>query len=79
MMKLVNHPNIMRIYDAFEGLTELYLVLEYVEDGKLFDSSLTEAFSRQMKPSPTSNKSYTASTTHISSPSSTTTPNQRTS
>jgi serine/threonine protein kinase len=37
MMKLVNHPNVMRIFDAFEGLTELYLVLEYVEDGELFD------------------------------------------
>ena len=37
MMKLMNHPNIMRIYDVFEGETELYLVLEYVEGGELFD------------------------------------------
>ncbi|KAG1736084.1 uncharacterized protein EDB91DRAFT_1142665 [Suillus paluster] len=37
MMKLMNHPNILRIYDVFEGEKELYLVLEYVEGGELFD------------------------------------------
>ncbi|KAF8629035.1 hypothetical protein AX15_003595 [Amanita polypyramis BW_CC] len=37
MMKLMNHPNIMRIYDVFEGEKELFLVLEYVEGGELFD------------------------------------------
>ncbi|KAH7906608.1 kinase-like domain-containing protein [Hygrophoropsis aurantiaca] len=37
MMKLMNHPNILRIYDVFEGDKELYLVLEYVEGGELFD------------------------------------------
>ncbi|KAH0835946.1 hypothetical protein J3R83DRAFT_9871 [Lanmaoa asiatica] len=37
MMKLMNHPNILRIYDVFEGENELYLVLEYVEGGELFD------------------------------------------
>ncbi|TRM62174.1 kinase-like domain-containing protein [Schizophyllum amplum] len=37
MMKLMNHPNIMRIYDVHEGETQLYMVLEYVEGGELFD------------------------------------------
>ncbi|ETW77987.1 hypothetical protein HETIRDRAFT_324951, partial [Heterobasidion irregulare TC 32-1] len=37
MMKLMNHPNIMRIYDVYEGERELYLILEYVEGGELFD------------------------------------------
>ena len=37
MMKLMNHPNIMRIYDVYEGDAELYLVLEYIEGGELFD------------------------------------------
>ena len=37
MMKLMNHPNIMRIYDVYEGDRELYLILEYVEGGELFD------------------------------------------
>jgi serine/threonine protein kinase len=36
-MKLMHHPNIMRIYDVFEGENALYLVLEYVEGGELFD------------------------------------------
>ncbi|KAJ8517950.1 hypothetical protein ONZ45_g4927 [Pleurotus djamor] len=37
MMKLMDHPNIMRIYDVYEGERELFLVLEYVEGGELFD------------------------------------------
>ncbi|KDQ58744.1 hypothetical protein JAAARDRAFT_176840 [Jaapia argillacea MUCL 33604] len=37
MMKLMNHPNIMRIYDVYEGDKELFLILEYVEGGELFD------------------------------------------
>jgi serine/threonine protein kinase len=37
MMKLMNHPNIIRIYDVYEGDDELYLILEYVEGGELFD------------------------------------------
>lgn len=37
MMKLMSHPNIMRIYDVYEGDQELFLVLEYVEGGELFD------------------------------------------
>ncbi|KAJ7185580.1 CAMK/CAMKL/GIN4 protein kinase [Mycena filopes] len=37
MMKLMNHPNIMRIYDVYEGTKELFLVLEYIEGGELFD------------------------------------------
>ncbi|KAI5996299.1 hypothetical protein EDD15DRAFT_2365126 [Pisolithus albus] len=37
VMKLMNHPNILRIYDVFQGENELYLVLEYVQGGELFD------------------------------------------
>lgn len=37
MMKLMDHPNIVRIYDVFEGEKELFLVLEYVDGGELFD------------------------------------------
>ncbi|TDL22850.1 Pkinase-domain-containing protein [Rickenella mellea] len=37
MMKLMDHPNIIRIYDVFEGDKELFLILEYVEGGELFD------------------------------------------
>jgi serine/threonine protein kinase len=37
MMKLMNHPNIIRIYDVYENQNELFLILEYVEGGELFD------------------------------------------
>ncbi|KAI0629301.1 Pkinase-domain-containing protein [Trametes polyzona] len=37
IMKLIDHPNILRLYDVWETSTELYLILEYVEGGELFD------------------------------------------
>jgi serine/threonine protein kinase len=44
IMKLINHPNIMQLYDVYESKSELYLylnfrflVLELVEGGELFD------------------------------------------
>ncbi|KAG7888530.1 hypothetical protein KL936_003742 [Ogataea polymorpha] len=37
IMKLISHPNIMALYDVWENDNELYLVLEYVEGGELFD------------------------------------------
>lgn len=37
IMKLIEHPNIMRLYDVWENKGELYLVLEYIEGGELFD------------------------------------------
>ncbi|KAK9472867.1 kinase-like domain-containing protein, partial [Dipodascopsis tothii] len=37
IMKLIEHPNVMGLYDVWENRGELYLVLEYVEGGELFD------------------------------------------
>lgn len=37
IMKLIEHPNIMALYDVWENKGELYLVLEYIEGGELFD------------------------------------------
>lgn len=37
IMKLVEHPNIISLYDVWENRGELYLVLEYVQGGELFD------------------------------------------
>ena len=37
VMKLINHPNIMKLYDVWETSTDLYLILEYVQGGELFD------------------------------------------
>lgn len=37
IMKLIEHPHIISLYDIWENRGELYLVLEYVEGGELFD------------------------------------------
>ena len=37
LMKLVEHPHVMRLYDVWETSSELYLILEYVDGGELFD------------------------------------------
>ncbi|KAF8433219.1 kinase-like domain-containing protein [Boletus edulis BED1] len=37
IMKLIEHPNVMRLYDVWETSSDLYLILEYVEGGELFD------------------------------------------
>ncbi|CDZ98556.1 serine threonine-protein kinase [Phaffia rhodozyma] len=37
ILKLVDHPNIMRLLDVFEDDKYLYLVLEFVQGGELFD------------------------------------------
>ncbi|KDQ61443.1 hypothetical protein JAAARDRAFT_107436, partial [Jaapia argillacea MUCL 33604] len=37
VMKLMNHPNIMRLFDVWETSTQLYLIMEYIEGGELFD------------------------------------------
>ncbi|EXJ78734.1 CAMK/CAMKL/GIN4 protein kinase [Capronia coronata CBS 617.96] len=37
IMKLIEHPNIINLYDIWENRGELYLVLEYVAGGELFD------------------------------------------
>ncbi|XHF96539.1 hypothetical protein AWENTII_000169 [Aspergillus wentii] len=36
IMKLIEHPNVISLYDVWENRGELYLVLEYVEGGDLF-------------------------------------------
>ncbi|KAG5366827.1 Serine/threonine-protein kinase HSL1 [Yarrowia sp. B02] len=37
IMKLIEHANVMALYDVWENKGELYLVLEYIEGGELFD------------------------------------------
>ncbi|KAI8802294.1 kinase-like domain-containing protein [Cladochytrium replicatum] len=37
IMKLIQHPHIMQLYDVYETPTELFLVLEHIEGGELFD------------------------------------------
>lgn len=37
IMKLINHPHVLGLYDVYENNTHLYLVLEHVSGGELFD------------------------------------------
>ena len=37
IMKLISHPNIMGLFDVWENKNDLYLILEYIEGGELFD------------------------------------------
>ncbi|KAF2859668.1 Pkinase-domain-containing protein [Piedraia hortae CBS 480.64] len=36
IMKLLEHPNIVKLYDVWENHNELYIIMEYVEGGELF-------------------------------------------
>lgn len=38
ILKRINHPNIVRIYDHFEFVDQSYLVLELLQGGDLFDA-----------------------------------------
>ncbi|CAN3355952.1 probable serine/threonine-protein kinase Kcc4p [Diutina catenulata] len=37
IMKLISHTNIMGLFDVWENKNDLFLILEYVEGGELFD------------------------------------------
>ncbi|KAI8460686.1 hypothetical protein BY996DRAFT_4574397 [Phakopsora pachyrhizi] len=37
IMKLIEHPNILSLYDVWETGSDLYLIMEYVEGGELFN------------------------------------------
>jgi len=37
LMKLIQHPNIVQLYDVYESKTDLYIVMEHVQGGELFD------------------------------------------
>jgi len=36
-MKKLDHPNIIKLYEAFEDNRNIYLVMEVCEGGELFD------------------------------------------
>lgn len=36
ILKLIEHPNIVKLFDIWENRNEIYLIMEYVENGDLF-------------------------------------------
>ncbi|KAI6778943.1 serine/threonine-protein kinase-like protein [Emericellopsis cladophorae] len=36
ILKLIEHPHIMKLYDIWENRSEIYLILEYIDQGDLF-------------------------------------------
>lgn len=37
VMKIVHHPHVLSLYDVYESAADLFLVMELVEGGELFD------------------------------------------
>ena len=37
MMKVLDHPNVIRLNEIYEGKRNIYLVMEYAEGGELFN------------------------------------------
>ncbi|OIV97320.1 hypothetical protein TanjilG_07072 [Lupinus angustifolius] len=52
-LKVLKHPNVVRLYEVLASKTKIYMVLEYVTGGELFDKiqskgKLTEAAARKI-------------------------------
>ena len=37
ILKLISHPNILKIYEIFEDTNNYYIITEIVEGGELFE------------------------------------------
>ncbi len=37
ILKLFRHPHVIRVYEFFDSPTDVYVIMEYVPGGELFD------------------------------------------
>ena len=43
-MKLMDHPNITRLFETFEDFKNIYLILELCTGGELFDTIVKNGY-----------------------------------
>lgn len=42
IMKTLDHPNVIKLYETFEDFRNVYLVMELCEGGELFDKIISK-------------------------------------
>jgi pentatricopeptide repeat domain-containing protein 1 len=47
IMKLINHPNVVQLYEVLASKAKIYIVLEFISGGKLFDKIVSFPFTSQ--------------------------------
>jgi hypothetical protein len=77
ILKLIRHPNIIQLYEIIETPKQLFLIMEYMESGELFDHIVKckkylprHPGSPRTRPAPSSSRSSAASSTSTASTSS---------
>jgi len=44
VMKVLDHPHVIKLIDTIESKTHIYIITEIVKDGDLFDHIITQEF-----------------------------------
>ena len=52
ILKLIEHPHVLKLYDVLETEHRLYLVLEHVKGGELFDHIVSRVSTSTDAPTP---------------------------
>ena len=47
IMRKINHPNITRLYEIYEGQHHIYLVMELLKGGELFDNIIKDGYKNE--------------------------------
>lgn len=49
VMKVINHPRVIKLFETLETKTTIYIVTELVKDGDLFEYIVTREFLEGIK------------------------------
>ena len=47
LMKILDHPNIIKLYEVYEGEYHIYLVMELLKGGELFDRIVKKGINKE--------------------------------